>query len=133
VIAWAVFIYSFVYYFVLAFVGVIIWNIFSPWSLKVWSVYFMIVSLVIPSIIAIISTFWFSIGGVIAFPISEHKAQQNAFASLLRFRAASLISILRSLSFSRENSFPGFSRVVNDTNHSPPVSGRISLNLPFIS
>ena len=65
VIAWAVFIYSFVYYFVLAFLGVIIWNIFSPWSLKDWGVFFMIVSLVIPSIVAVISTFWFSIGGVI--------------------------------------------------------------------
>ena len=64
-IAWGVFIYSFVYYFVLAFIGVIIWNIFSPWTLKMWSVYFMIVNLVIPSIIAVISTFWFSIGGVI--------------------------------------------------------------------
>jgi hypothetical protein len=65
VIAWSVFIYSFVYYFVLAFIGVVIWNIFSPWTLKMWSVYFMIISLVIPSIIAVISTFWFSIGGVI--------------------------------------------------------------------
>ncbi|MBQ9774915.1 MAG: sodium:panthothenate symporter [Lentisphaeria bacterium] len=65
IIAWAVFLYAFVYSFGLAFIGIIIWNAISPWSIKYWSVYFLIVSLVIPSTVAVISTFWFTIGGVI--------------------------------------------------------------------
>ncbi len=65
IIAWSVFIYAFVYYFVIAFVAVIIWNVFSPWNNKDWTVYFLVVNLIVPTIIAVISTFWFSIGGVI--------------------------------------------------------------------
>ena len=65
IIAWSVFIYAFVYYFVIAFVAVIIWNVFSPWDNKDWTVYFLVVNLIVPTIIAVISTFWFSIGGVV--------------------------------------------------------------------
>ncbi len=65
IIAWAVFVYSFVYSFAGCFVAVIIWNIFSPWGITGWSRYFFVVNLVVPTVIAVISTIWFSIGGII--------------------------------------------------------------------
>ena len=65
IIAWSVFIYSFVYSFIGCFVGVIIWNFFSPIGIRGWSCYFFIVNLAVPSIIAVISTVWFTIGGII--------------------------------------------------------------------
>ncbi|MBU0714723.1 MAG: sodium:panthothenate symporter [Verrucomicrobia bacterium] len=65
VIAWSFLIYSFVYNFLLAFVAVVIWNLFSPWPIKWWGWYFFIVTLIVPGIMALISTFWFGIGGVI--------------------------------------------------------------------
>ena len=65
IIAWSVFVYSFIYSFLICFVGVIIWNSFSRWTLEYWSIYHLIVNLIVPSIIAVISTVWFSIGGII--------------------------------------------------------------------
>jgi len=65
VIAWAFFFYSFVWGFICTFVIVIIWNAFSPWPLKWWGIYFFIGYLLVPAIMAAISTFWFGIGGFI--------------------------------------------------------------------
>ncbi|MBE6367518.1 MAG: sodium:panthothenate symporter [Lentisphaerae bacterium] len=65
VIAWSVFLYSFIYKFILAFVLVIIWNGITPWPIEWWGHYFFITTLLIPGIVAFISTFWFGIGGVI--------------------------------------------------------------------
>jgi hypothetical protein len=65
VIAYAVFIQSFVWGFLCAFVGVVIWNAITPWPLEWWGTYFFIVLLVIPLCLSIISVFWFGIGGVI--------------------------------------------------------------------
>lgn len=65
IIAWSVFIYSFVYTFCGCFLAVIIWNWFFPWSIEYWSRYFLIVNLVIPCIVAAVSSVWFSIGGII--------------------------------------------------------------------
>ena len=65
IIAWSVFIYSFVYTFCGCFLGVIAWNIFSPWPIEYWSRYFFIVNLLVPGIVAAVSTVWFSIGGII--------------------------------------------------------------------
>ena len=64
VIAWAVFIYSFGYKFILAFIIVVIWNQVTPWPIEWWGHYFFITTLLIPGIVAFISTFWFGIGGV---------------------------------------------------------------------
>ncbi len=64
IIAWGFFIYSFVYKFVLIFLVVVIWNAFSPWPIEWWGHYFFIVTLVIPGILAVITVFWFGIGGV---------------------------------------------------------------------
>lgn len=65
VIAWSIFLYSFVYQFLLTFVLVIIWNAWSRWPIEYWGMYFLIVTLIIPGIVATISTVWFSIGGTL--------------------------------------------------------------------
>ena len=65
VISWSVFSYSFVYKFLIAFVMVVIWNIFSPWKPEWWGHYFFIIYLAVPLVAAFITTFWFVIGGVI--------------------------------------------------------------------
>ncbi len=63
VIAWGVFAYTYGYKFFLCFVVVVIYNIFSPWQLQWWSHYFLITSLVIPGIMAAITSVWFAWGG----------------------------------------------------------------------
>lgn len=65
VIAWSTFIYTFIYGFIFVFCGAIIFNLISPRPLAWWSRYFLITSLVVPCIIAAISTVWFSIGGIV--------------------------------------------------------------------
>jgi Na+/proline symporter len=65
VIVWSLFIYSIVWGFVITFVGVIIWNAFTPWPIQWWGKYFFAVYLVVPGIMVAISAAWFSIGGVI--------------------------------------------------------------------
>lgn len=65
VIAWGFFLYSFVYSFVVVFLLVVVWNSVAPWPLAWWSRYFFVVSLVVPGCMALLSTFWFGIGGFI--------------------------------------------------------------------
>ena len=62
-IAWGVFLYSFVYGFVLAFAGVVVWNVIHPWPVKWWCWYFVIQFFVIPCILACFTTVWFGVGG----------------------------------------------------------------------
>lgn len=64
-IAWGVFTYSFIYKFLFAFVGVVAWNAVSPWPIQWWGRYFLIVSLIVPGVLAFLCTFLFGIGGVI--------------------------------------------------------------------
>ncbi len=65
IIAWAVFGYAFVYQIGICFLLVIVWNLFSPWPMEWWSTYFYVTSLVVSAVLALISTVWFFIGGVI--------------------------------------------------------------------
>ena len=65
IITWSVFGYAIIYKFGLCFLGVLILNLFSPWSDEAWSQYFFITSLVVTGLLGIVSTFWFLIGGVI--------------------------------------------------------------------
>jgi len=65
VIAYLIFIHSFVYGFVLCFLAVVAWNAFSPWKIEYWSWYFIVKMLIIPGIISVIATFWFGIGGFV--------------------------------------------------------------------
>ena len=63
VIAWSYFCYSFIYKFGLAFIAVIIWNVFQTWRPQWWATYFLIVFLIVPGIMAAITAVWFGIGG----------------------------------------------------------------------
>ncbi len=64
-IAWSYFIYSFVYRFGVTFVVVVIWNLISPWPTAYWGIYFFIVFLLVPGVMAAITAVWFGIGGAI--------------------------------------------------------------------
>jgi hypothetical protein len=64
IIAWAVFAYSLGYGFLAAFAFVVVYNWFSPWPMEWWGHYFLVVSLAVPGIVAVISTVWFTVGGV---------------------------------------------------------------------
>ena len=65
IIARGVFTYTFIYRFVVCFLIVMILNLISPWKPAAWSVYYLITLIIVPSIVGIVSTFWFSIGGII--------------------------------------------------------------------
>jgi len=65
IIAWSVFLYSFVFVFLICFCGIVIWNLFDPWTLCGWGIKFFITGLIIPCIIGSISTVWFFTGGLI--------------------------------------------------------------------
>lgn len=65
IIAWSVFGYAIVFQFIIAFVGVLIWNAIDPWPAKWWSWYFYVNVIVVGIIVGSISTVWFMIGGFI--------------------------------------------------------------------
>jgi Na+/proline symporter len=65
IISWSIFGYAIVYKFGICFIGVGIWNFFSPWSNEWWSTYFFITSLVVTAVLGIVSTVWFLIGGIV--------------------------------------------------------------------
>jgi len=65
ILTWSVFLYTFVYSILICFVGVLVWNLISPWPNKWWSHYFFITSLCVSSFVGVISTVWFLIGGII--------------------------------------------------------------------
>jgi Na+/proline symporter len=65
IIAWSVVGYAIIYKFGLCFLAVLIWNLIRPWPAHWWSTYFFITSLVVTSIVGVVSTFWFLIGGVL--------------------------------------------------------------------
>lgn len=82
-IAWAFFLYSFVYQFLLVFLLVLIWNKIpgQKWPLEWWSKYFFIVQIVVPGVMAVITTIWFGIGGtknlIDLFRTLEHRTTVN--------------------------------------------------------
>jgi len=63
VLSWSVFFYSFVYTYLTLFLGVWIWNIFSPWPARWWTNYYFITNFVVLGIIGCVSTVWFTYGG----------------------------------------------------------------------
>ena len=65
ILAWSVFVYSFVYGFVAIFLVVWIWNGISPWPDRWWANYFFWTHIMVSGLIGIISTVWFMIGGSI--------------------------------------------------------------------
>ena len=64
-IAYAGFIYSFVYSFGICFLLVVIWNAISPWDMEYWSMQFFITMMLVPMMLGVITTIWFMIGGII--------------------------------------------------------------------
>jgi len=64
IIAWSSLAYSVGYGFIVMFVAVILWNRFSKWPLAWWDVFFYIKTLLVPCLIAAVSTVWFSWGGL---------------------------------------------------------------------
>jgi len=64
VIIYSVFGYSLVYGFGILFIGIVIWNLIAPWPDNWWTVKFFITTLLIPGIVAMISTVWFMWGGI---------------------------------------------------------------------
>ena len=64
IIARAVFLYSFGYRFLGTFVLVLILNSLSRWGKFGWSNYYLITILLVPFCVALVSTFWFMIGGI---------------------------------------------------------------------
>ncbi len=64
ILAWSVFIYSFVWAFLIAFVGVAVWNFISPWPIEWWGHYYYVLLIVVGCmLIGGVSTVWFTIGG----------------------------------------------------------------------
>ena len=82
ILAWSVFGYSFIYGFCGMFLLVVIWNAFSPWPVSWWSNYFLIKFLIIPGIAALITSVWFTIGGVRDM-IAMFRALKNRVANPL--------------------------------------------------
>ena len=64
IIAWAVFIYSIVYGLLIANIGVIVWNLISPWSDNGWSNWFFATTIVLGCVIGLITSIWFTWGGI---------------------------------------------------------------------
>ncbi len=64
VIAYGMFFHTFVVCFFLFFLGSLVWNLWSPWSKEHWGLFFLFNNLVIPCLIAAITSIWFTIGGV---------------------------------------------------------------------
>ena len=65
ILAWSVFLYSFLYSFVIIFLAVVIWNKVTPWPIEWWAHYFFITKILVAGLIGIVSTVWFSIGGTL--------------------------------------------------------------------
>ena len=64
IITWFVFCYSVMWRCGVAFLAVVVWNIFSRWELKSWATYFFVTLFAIPCVLGVFTTFWFLIGGI---------------------------------------------------------------------
>ena len=64
ILAWSVFFWAVGWGFG-SFVILLIWNSLSPWPDAWWVNWFFIANIVIPGIVAVISTVWFTIGGIV--------------------------------------------------------------------
>lgn len=65
IIAWSVFVYTFIYQIGFCFAAVLVWNLISPWPKLWWSHYFFVTSILAAALIGVVSTGWFMIGGAI--------------------------------------------------------------------
>ena len=65
IVAWGVFLHSFGFSFGCCFLGTVAWNAIRPWPAAWWGRYFVVVYFLVPCAVAVVSTVWFSVGGVI--------------------------------------------------------------------
>ena len=66
VIAYSVFVYTFIYRFFLTFIVVLLVNTFTGgWEKRGWSMYYLVTMLIVPFAVGLVSSVWFFIGGVI--------------------------------------------------------------------
>ncbi|MFA6929521.1 MAG: sodium:panthothenate symporter [Lentisphaeria bacterium] len=63
ILAWSVFLWSFVFRFCIVFVGFIIWNLISPWPKHWWANWFWIDYIYVMGLNATVTIFWFGICG----------------------------------------------------------------------
>lgn len=63
-IAWGLFVYSIGYKFILIFLVIVIIRPFYKLDDQDWSNYFLITYMIIPGIVAAVTTVWFTIGGI---------------------------------------------------------------------
>ena len=63
ILSWSVFLYSFGWAFLTAFVGVAVWNWISPWPIEWWGNYYFVTQVALGVAIGAVSTVWFTIGG----------------------------------------------------------------------
>ena len=77
IIAWGYLCYSLVYRFGCTFIVTIIWNAISPWPVKYWGWYCLITFLIVPGTMACITTFWFTIGGLLDLKRMFHDLENR--------------------------------------------------------
>lgn len=65
VVSYSLVIYSYGFSFLVCFVMLVIWNAIVPWPLERWAIYFLVVSIIVPSIAVAITSVWFGVGGFI--------------------------------------------------------------------
>lgn len=65
ILAWSVFIWSLIYGFGLSFIVPVVWNCFYKWPKEWWATYFWITSIFMACLVGVVSTVWFTIGGIV--------------------------------------------------------------------
>ncbi len=64
IIAYVVFFYSIVYQVGIAFVAIVVWNLFRRWPEEWWTYKFLITMVIVPAVVGVVSTVWFTWGGI---------------------------------------------------------------------
>jgi len=65
ILAWSVFVWSLIYGFGLCFIVPVVWNVFYKWPKEWWATYFWFTSIFMSCLVGIVSTVWFTIGGIV--------------------------------------------------------------------
>ncbi len=63
ILTWSVFLWSFGWGFCCTFVGVALWNTFSPWPMHWWANWFFFNNFILGGVLAVVTTVWFTWGG----------------------------------------------------------------------
>jgi len=64
IIAWSIFFYTFIYQLGFTFLVVLVWNMIDPWPISWWSYYYLIVYLIVTLVIGVVTSIWFTWGGI---------------------------------------------------------------------